>query len=590
MIAKGRGLSFLCELGKIRIPYFQRLYVWKEENWEELLCDLLKLEKNHFLGSIILKEVDEHHSGDVEERLVIDGQQRLTTLCILIRVLYNSFDTETQKYWERSLDESLFYKEHRDKNKKFVKILHSRVDNQNYELVINNKIDGNIDRTSRIIECFDYFTKELSKESVEKRKKLFERLFDRNHKILVVIDLGKDDDEQAIFDTINSAGIRLSSADIIKNALFRHADNIMDKKDVEHLYDVYWDSIFTKDDDDIAYWATERSTGRLKRDNIELLLHSIAIIYGFFDPEEHSLSELSDTYKKYIANLGADALEQFIKEIWEYAKLYREKIKEVDKNYLLDFEDFEGRLFHTLSVCEISTLHPYILYLYKTYDIQDEILRETFRKIERFVVRRMITGESTKNYNKYCKHFIEDNSKIDTMLAEISDDDIRRSMDTYINNKNATFLLFWVELFRRNQNRSLTDKDGLKYVYTLEHIMPVKWEEHWGNVPVRNINNGEIITNEDSAKTERKHHIFTIGNMTLLKGSLNTAVKNYDFKRKICGDGKTKKYIRIFAELNITKADIVEPFDNGDEVWDELKIATRTRKLTNELLQIWPSN
>ena len=110
---------------------------------------------------------------------------------------------------------------------------------------------------------------------------MFNRLLDQENKILVIIDLSEKEDEQAIFDTINSAGVRLSSADIIKNALFQKALDLFDSVgDVETLYKDNWENVFSLDEDAINFWDTPRATGRLMRDNIEILLHSISVIKG----------------------------------------------------------------------------------------------------------------------------------------------------------------------------------------------------------------------------------------------------------------------------------------------------------------------
>ena len=89
MKAETRPLTFLATEGAVKIPFFQRAYVWNEKNWEDLIADLLKTGKSHFLGSLILKQV-EIQTGNSKQVLVIDGQQRLTTLTILLRALFNS--------------------------------------------------------------------------------------------------------------------------------------------------------------------------------------------------------------------------------------------------------------------------------------------------------------------------------------------------------------------------------------------------------------------------------------------------------------------------------------------------------------------
>ena len=125
---------------------------------------------------------------------------------------------------------------------------------------------------------------EIRKKTTDEAIELFNRLLDGENKILVVIDLSENEDEQSIFDTINSAGVRLSGADIIKNALFQQAiRKIHNQAEVVSLYDEKWASVFSKDEDAVSFWGDSRQTGRLLRDNIEILLHSIAVIQGFFD-------------------------------------------------------------------------------------------------------------------------------------------------------------------------------------------------------------------------------------------------------------------------------------------------------------------
>ena len=87
--------------------------------------------------------------------------------------------------------------------------------------------------------------------------------------------------------------------------------------------------------------------------------------------------------------------------------------------------------------------------------------------------------------------------------------------------------MFWIELYRRSTDNKYDEKD-LQFVYTLEHIMPQKWEEHWATIPEKKKNDGSVMTMEES-KNDRKEKIYWIGNMTLLTKSLNPAFKNYNF-------------------------------------------------------------
>lgn len=587
MKAEARSLTFLANEGSVKIPFFQRAYVWNEDNWEELIADLLESGKSHFLGSLILKQVVVP-SGNTKQVLVIDGQQRLTTLSILLRTLYDSFDEDTQDACKQELETCLFYKKRASSKELFVKIEHSKVDCKYFQRVIRKEIDpetltlGVSD--SNILKCYRFFTNRLKSVAMDKRIELFDNLMDDDKRILVVIDLTDADDEQSIFDTINSAGMRLSSADIVKNVLFQRAfDLYSNNEEVEILYKDNWESVFASDEQTIAFWAAERTLGRLKRDNLEILLHSIAVIEGFFDPEKHTLTDLANIYKAYINELDLEGLRKFAGAISEYAKLYRQKIYVFDSSDLFGYDDYEKRLFHVLSVCDVSTFHPYILYLYRNCNGNEVLLKTALHKLETLVVRRFVCNSETKNYNKLCKEFISDSSRLDTTLAETSDVDFKSALQR-INNKPAAMLLFWVELYRRSKDNRY-DRDELKYTYTLEHVMPQKWEEFWSSVPV--IGDDEsVIADPELAKQYRYRIIYSIGNMTLLKSSLNTALRNYEFKRKVEGEGR-KRGIKHYAELRITKLDIVAPFDSGDQTWNETKIRKRTVEITGDVLTIW---
>jgi len=605
MKAEAMSLTFLGNEGQFKIPFFQRGYVWSKDNWDDLLEGLLDFKKSHFLGSLVLKILPKQ-IGKHSEVLVIDGQQRLTTLSILIRSLFDSFKDEpqTQADLESSIKDHLFFKKSLASGQYFVKIEHSKIDKKYFEKVIKNEVskdeyDATKDEliktaskskdktkpknknSDKVLQCYIHFSEKLKEIEFDVRLELFERLLHPENKILVVISLSdKEDNEQAIFDTINSAGVRLSSADIIKNALFQKALEIFNNvKEVETLYKNHWENNFSSDDEAINFWDAPRPT----RDNIEVLLHAIAVIKGFFDPDRHFLSDLSNLYKDYISKRSKEDLALFIIEISEYAKLFREQILVFNKSSLFEYQDDYARIFHILSVCEISTFHPYILSLFYQHKNNEDKLKEELRKLESLMVRRMITGSETKSYNRMCKEFIKNNAAIDTRLAEQTEDKIKKGLSD-ISNKSAALLLFWVELYRRNKD-SKQSIEGLKYAYSLEHIMPQKWEQYWSDIDVVD-ENSTVIADKEKAKKERYSKIYAIGNMTLLNSSLNTSLRNYAFCKKIEGDGR-KKGIKHYGDLTITKFGILDKYDSGDKVWNEDKINNRTAELTKDILAIW---
>lgn len=594
MEAKAKSFTFLADEGCVQIPFFQRGYVWNRNNWEDMLTDLLEFNKSHFLGSLILKQ-QSAITGEPKKVLVIDGQQRLTTLSILLKVIYDLFDEETKKNTCNELLKYLFYKRYATDKKYIIKINHSRIDSLYFKRVIGEVNDGVIsnfpineisridEKQNRILQCYKFFFDSLKTEPDEKKNMLFNHLLNSENKIIVLIDLSEHDNEQSIFDTINSAGIRLSGTDIVKNALFQRAMELIDKEDVVNLYEKYWEDLFAIDDDAINFWSTQKSTGRLMRDNSEILLQTIAVIKGIFDPDKHTLSELPDLYKEKIRLSNVDEILGFIKEINEYAQIYRNNIPEFDSSTLFCFDNNLQRVFHILDVCEISTFHPYVVFLIKQYSEDNSILNNKLYQLEKFIIQRVIAQKETKSYNKLCKEFISNEDFIIQKINEIDKEELFSGIKN-ISNKYATLLLFWIELSRRSNDKMQSVKE-LKYNYSLEHIMPQKWEEYWKDVKVYDDSDQEILDLEQS-KLTRNRRLYSLGNMTLLNSRLNTSLRNFNFQRKIEGEGR-KKGIRHYSELWITKKDIIDSYDNGQKEWNEKQIKIRELALTNEILEIW---
>ena len=506
----------------------------------------------------------------------------------MLKALFDSFNEDLKKNVIEQIHNHLFYKASITDADRRVKIIHSRLDGKDYCRVIESGLYADAvgaigSKSSKILRCYKYFTDRVFKLSEKQNTELFGRLLDRENKYLVLIDLFPHDDEQAIFDTINSAGVRLSGADIVKNALFQRASKVMSEDEVEGLYESCWEGIFAQDEDALAFWDTPKSTGRLMRDNIEILLHSVAVIKGFFDPDVHTLSKLPAVYKTRFDSLDRKELKEFTLEIAEYAKLYRVHILSFDSTSLFSYGDERKRLFHVLDVCEISTFHPYVLALFHKHKSDEASLLAKLHDLERLVIRRLIAKKETKSYNKLCLDFISNNDLARSKLEEVTDQDILTGIEA-ISNKNAALLLFWIELRRRHVDNKQGVKD-LKYNYSLEHVLPQKWEQHWSAIPVKN-KEGETLIDQNLAKRERDAALAQIGNMTLLTSSLNSSLKNYSYLIKLKGDGR-KKGISSYADLSITKDDIVDAFDGVNKTWDEVAIRARTQALGVECLQVW---
>ena len=589
MKAEEKGLKFLTMEGKVKIPFFQRTYVWDETNWEDLVEEFLDDEKtNNFLGAIILKQ-HPPASGKPKELEVIDGQQRLTTISIFLRAIYDSFSKDIKQTVRDTIFQILFFKrDYTSPDYDEIRIENSLVDSESYRKVI--KEPDTIDLTQinekshRILKCYKYFRETFEKMDEEDKKKLLNKILDPDNKMLVVIDLEERDDEQSIFDTLNTAGVRLTAAEIVKNALFKKLIELSNSQEAIKTYEETWRKVFLGDEDILMYWEKELTTGRFKRQNIEILLHSVAVIEGFYDPGKHTLSDLSKLYKRKIeAFKTSEELKAFIGKIIEYAGIYKKNIYDFDKSDLFSFSnDLDGikkRLLHILNILGISTFHPLILRIIKNENETKQ--KEYLKDLENFVIYNAVARKiPIKNYNKFIKQFIKDLTNLKKEVAKITKEDIKIGLGK-VSNKLASLILFWIELFRRREGKR-SDILELKYTYSLEHIMPVKWREYWNFNKVHHPDNN--LSDMEKEK-DREEKIYWLGNMTLLRSRLNTSLRNYDFERKINGEGK-KKGIRHYADLLITK-DIVERLDQGYKTWNEERIKDRTKEFMNIFLEIW---
>ena len=597
MEAHGQPLRFLCDEQILEIPFFQRAYVWNDDNWKDLLEDLLKTSGSHFLGSIILKRA-KSITGTADKAIIIDGQQRLTTLSILIKALYDSIDNKRAKLINDAT-EALFYTLKSSDSDYLLTINHSHNDRKQFEEVMGSVVDGEIkspilsklneikedDPRLLIKRCYKFFYTQLMSISNEERINLWDNLFDKNNKILVVIDL-------EIFDTINSSGVRLTSTDIIKNALYQKLIELTKDSDkIAEYYKRTWAETFEKDDSVVAYWNKEKSMGRLWRQNSELLLQTVAIIKGIFDVDKkHTIQQLADLYKTEIEDYTEQQLYDFIEEITKYANIYKEHIPDFNGKENFEYnnteiEAVEQRVLHILDKNDISTFNPYIIYIFNTYEGQDKVIIEKLREIEKYVMTYLITKKPTKNFNKDCTTFINDetSNEIKNRLKDFTNAELKAGIVSKVSNKLGAEILFWIELKRRLAPKY--DTKTLQFNYQLEHIMPQKWETNWSNVDYVD-EQGNILQKNDDNKSRRYEKVYSLGNMTLLNGRLNASISNNNFQKKMEGDGKKKGVIK-YSSLSVTKDDLVESIYNKGKQWNEQVIHERENYLGNEVVELW---
>ncbi|MCT1531010.1 DUF262 domain-containing HNH endonuclease family protein [Sphingobacterium daejeonense] len=581
--SKEKLLSFLNNSSQYIIPFFQRGYVWSNDNWSELWENIVEEYRElksgnvseHFIGTIIIKQILSTSVGASEYEL-IDGQQRLTTVCLLLRAFYDSTEDESAKSWIKN-----FFVFTDSYGNQKIRILHSKVDREKFQdLILNNegnnilwdqvkdlKIDDfvkKIELSNNIEGAYLFFRRKINEDSIIEDIRTYINIIIEKLPVIHMA-LNAEDDVQQIFDTINSLGVKLTTAELLKNHLFA-------KPIVQSYYEQYWFDIFECDDETIDFWTKDKTSGRVRRTTVELFLYSYLVIKK---EATVKLENLFKEFKNYLKNKNEDELIEFAKEIHDYALIYR-NIPDGDDLGDIAFNDDEKRFFLLMREFEITTLFPVLLYIYK--EVEDKGERIDILKIfESYITRRTICRLTTKNYNNLflsllgkLKELESINAfEIDNILKSFkedtnrfpNDDEFKEKFgDARLSNKYSRTVLFPIALYQLNHG--YVDNHNLSLQsFSVEHMMPKNWKKHWSVLP-------EGIT-EDF----RKHKLLTLGNLTLIKGALNSSMRDSAWENK-------KEVLQQYSTLKITTNYLVEN-------WNEDEIKKREIDLRTLAMKIW---
>ena len=552
----------------LEIPFFQRAYVWEKSQWERFLSDMESVSENnrpYFLGSVILKQQmtpSQYSTGD--RRTVIDGQQRLTTLNIFFKVL----SLKTQNAYL----ENIFRLPMQNND---IALLHNHNDVAAFNHILNLTTEEELSGTDNVTLAYRYFSKHIDISKLNFQNILTSIMF-------VGVDLGVQDDEQQIFDTINSLGVKLTTAELLKNYFFG-------RNDIQ-LYKDFWQSVFERDAESKDYWDTEITAGRNRRVFIDLFFFAflqIKVQESNFNVKTEDKIEFSklevlfESYKRFIDDyLNGDKL-SLMAEIRDYAKIFEASFDIGNVNRELSASPGIERINAIIFGLETSTLIPYVLYVLK--NVSDEAERNAiFAYLEAYVMRRMVCHANTKNYNQLFTDRLISN-KILSREALKEYIDVRSDKTNYMTsdaelyngfhgsklvNKQSAGILYFIESKIRNRVYHSTALLGLSN-YSLEHVMPKKWENHWGR-----------LENSD-AKNIRNRQLLTLGNLTIIPASLNSAIRdgNWDIKRK---GRETKKGLNHYA----TGLDTFSPYLEAP-LWNEEKITERADFLFEQAKDVW---
>lgn len=452
-------------------------------------------------------------------------------------------------------------------------LIHNYIDNPIFEKVLlDQELDEN-DKKSNIYLCYNYFLENLKKDEIDPNNIL-------SYINFVGITLNNYEDEQKIFDTINSLGVSLTTAELLKNFLFN--------QDIDS-YIKNWREIFEKDNEIKQYWEQEITAGRNKRTNIDLFLEAYLLI----KIQQKDIKVTTEDKLKYfkvesIFNSYKDFMKDYkispeliIRELKEYAEIYKKIINpkiiedDFDKNNYLE------RLNLIIFGLDTATIIPYLLYVCKNVPEQNE-QNSIFKYLETYIMRRMIVRATTKNYNQLFRQSLINNEilslenlkelinkKTDKVNFMPSDSDLKQGIfESALSNKQTRGILYLIEKTIRDSSYS-TELRNINE-YELEHIMPKKWESNWA-------------LNEKYSAEKRNKLLLTLGNLTILTKKLNTSISNSDWNTKKNGKGTHKGLLEYANSIMIFSKYLQK------ESWNEEIILERAEELYNYCTNnLWP--
>ena len=526
-----------------RIPVYQRNYDWSESNCNRLLDDIYGIMQSgdkHFLGTIVFMAAK---SGGfaLQEYIIIDGQQRLTTLMLILKALSVVAESVGDDCYHE-IEEQYLHNKYCDEEFK-VKLKPIKSDNNQFLLLLEDKIDE-MDEDTHIYHNFM-----LCKERFERwaeRGINPSQVLDALTKLEIVeIVLTKgEDDPQVIFESINSTGLELSNADLIRNYLLMNAD------DQEKLYENYW------------LYIEKTLRNKMDYSNLDAFFMQY-IVYKTSKPVNSR--QLYNSFVKLFKDSGYSQ-ESILKELRYYAEIFGAFVYGSDK-----YSDRINKLLYRLRVLNQTTCYPFLLHVFDDYH-QGVITEETVEKILQFILayllRRMVCGVPSNTlrglftylYNRIFKVASNKQKYYETLnkfLFTVSSKDVIPSAaeferalqkaNIYGNNALCRFLLLDIE---NGDGKEILQAENL----TIEHIMPQTLSADWSHI----------------RPEEHEEYLHTLGNLSVT--GYNSELSNKSFAEK-------QDIIRENSKAVILNSDVLDK-----ESWNVADIQARAKRLAGIVL------
>ncbi len=544
------------------VPIFQRNYSWQKSQYEQLWFDILRASKfkekqNHFIGSIVYIDMGTP-AGRPQQLLLIDGQQRLTTISILlcaIKDYVQKFNLETNLINLAKIRNQFLYNSDEIDEDRY-KLLLNVQDKETYIKLIDNTIFTVNKPATNIIKCYEFFYERI--EDFIKQYGQIDEIYAGIFKLsLVSISLDKDSDNpQMIFESMNSTGKDLSQTDLLRNYLLM--DLTPEKQ--TRLYKTYWKSMEELFGEDI-YKNDVNKFDYFIRDFLTLKSDTGYIC---------KINNVYENFKRYYLDNNCEKF-AVLKDLFTYAKYYAciDLLQENDDELKLYWQEFKKLDSHVV--------YPFLLKLYDDYSCQI-LIKEDFKKILQVVIsylwRRAICEIPTNSLSKTFATLYQAVDKDDYVNSVIkafvfkssykrfpSDYEVREKLQTkdIYHFRLRKYLLEALENYYHKEPIDLNTAN-----YTIEHIMPQNIEHNlsW-----------QQMLGEDWQEVHSLY-LHSLGNLTIT--GYNAEMSNKSFVEKVNGESGFK-HSHLKLSESIAQCD----------VWNKKAIQRRTNILTDIILKIW---
>ena len=558
---EAKFLDFIKKSPQFVIPIYQRTYSWTERECRQLWDDVVRTGGNeaisaHFIGSIVYIEKGLYQVTSQSPLLVIDGQQRLTTLSLLIAALIKALENGSEGKQEpvegfspRKLRNYYLINPEEEKERHY-KLILSQTDKDSLIAVVGgNELPK--EHSRRIVENYKFFVKWIADYQSE-----LDIICKGVAKLVVVdISLSRDQDNpQLIFESMNSTGRELTQADLIRNFILMGLEPNLQTR----LYQNYWRPMEL----DFGQEAYETHFDSFMRHYLTVKINEVP-----------RLDKVYDAFKTYarspeIEKAGVEAL---LADIREFACYFCAMALGAEEDQGLSWG------FHDLRELKVDVAYPFLLELYRDYDegiLSKEDFLSAVRLVEAYVFRRAICSIPTNSLNKTFATFTKVLKK-DRYLESIQahflllpsyrrfplDEEFKKEIQTR-DLYNFSRRSYWL---RRLENYGRKERVGVDE-YTIEHIMPQnenlskEWQEALG----------------EEWKRVHETWLHTIGNLTLTGYNAEYSDSSFMKKRDMLGGFKESP-----LKLNQGLSQL--------DQWNEDTIKARARRLSEMVVSVWRS-